>query len=67
MRDREREEEGEAGSSQGVPSGLEPGTPGSCPKQKTDAQPLSHPGVPRLSLNSALVETENQPNQLIIQ
>ena len=26
--------------------GLYPGTPGSCPGPKADAQPLSHPGVP---------------------
>ena len=27
-------------------AGLDPGTPGSCPEPKADAQPLSHPGVP---------------------
>ena len=27
--------------------GLDPGTPGSLPKSKADAQPLSHPGPPR--------------------
>ena len=26
--------------------GPDPGTPGSCPGQKADAQPLSHPGFP---------------------
>ena len=26
--------------------GLDPGTPGSRPEPKGDAQPLSHPGVP---------------------
>ena len=26
--------------------GLDPRTPGPCPKAKADAQPLSHPGVP---------------------
>ena len=26
--------------------GLDPETLGSCPEPKTDAQPLSHPGVP---------------------
>ena len=25
--------------------GLDPGTPGSCPEPKADAQPLSHPGI----------------------
>ena len=29
--------------------GLDPGTPGSHPEQKADAQPLSHPGVPVLT------------------
>ena len=33
--------EGEAGSLQG----LDPGTPGSPPELKADAQPLSHPGA----------------------
>ena len=28
--------------------GLDPGTPGSCPEPKADAQPLSHPGIPHL-------------------
>ena len=28
--------------------GLDPGTPGSCPELKADAQPLSHPGVPHI-------------------
>ena len=26
---------------------LDPGTPGSHPELKADAQPLSHPGIPR--------------------
>ena len=26
--------------------GLDPGTPGSCPEPKADAQLLSHPGIP---------------------
>ena len=29
--------------------GFDPGTPGSCPEPKADAQPLSHPGTPRQS------------------
>ena len=28
--------------------GLQPGTPGSQPESKADAQPLSHPGAPLL-------------------
>ena len=27
-------------------TGLDPGTPGSCPEPKADAQPLSHPSIP---------------------
>ena len=27
--------------------GLNPENPGSCPEPKADAQPLSHPGVPK--------------------
>ena len=27
-------------------AGLDPRTPGSCPKLKADAQPLNHPGPP---------------------
>ena len=27
--------------------GLDPGTPGSCPEPKADAQPLSYPGAPK--------------------
>ena len=42
----EPEVEGEAGPLWGAHVELDPGTPGSCPKPKTDAQPLSHPGVP---------------------
>ena len=30
--------------------GLNPGTVGSCPEPKADAQPLSHPGVLRISI-----------------
>ena len=46
MRDTQAETqaEGEAGSMQ--PNvGLDPGTPGSCPAPKGDAQLLSHPGA----------------------
>ena len=31
--------------------GLHPRAPRSCPEPKGDAQPLSHPGVPRLYLS----------------
>ena len=35
-------------------AGLDPGTPGSCPEPKADAQPLSHPGVPTSQILSQL-------------
>ena len=41
--------EGEAGSMQ-AEVGLDPRAPGSCPEPKAGAQPLSHPGVPRLQV-----------------
>ena len=34
--------------------GLDPQTPGSSPEPKTDAQPLSHPGVPQQLLNQII-------------
>ena len=30
--------------------GLNPGTPGSRPEPKADAQPLSHPGIPQIPI-----------------
>ena len=52
-REREREaetqSEGEAGSMHREPdAGLDPGTPGSRPRPKAGAKPLSHPGIPWL-------------------
>ena len=44
-REAETQEEGEAGSMLGAHVGLDPGTPGSRPVPKADAQPLSHPGI----------------------
>ena len=51
MRDRERERQRYRQREKQAPRrkpnvGLDPGTPGSCPKPKADAQPLSHPGAP---------------------
>ena len=50
MRDTEREAERQRQEKQAPckepDAGFDPGTPGSCPEPKTDAQPLSHPGVP---------------------
>ena len=51
MRDLERQAEtqaeGEAASLLKPDAGLDPGNPGLRPKLKVDAQPLSHPGIPR--------------------
>ena len=48
QKEAETQAEGEAGSLCGEPdAGLDPGTPGSLPELKADAQPLSHPGAPR--------------------
>ena len=43
QRHRQREEQVPCGEPD---AGLDPGTLGSCLGPKTDAQPLSHPGVP---------------------
>ena len=44
QRHRQREEKQASCKEPNV--GLDPGTPGSRPELKTDAQPLSHPGIP---------------------
>ena len=51
MRDTERERQRHRQREKQAPCresdvGLDPGTPGSCPEPKADAQPLSHPGLP---------------------
>ena len=43
MRDAEREKQA---ACKELDVGLDPGTPGSCPEPKADAQLLIHPGVP---------------------
>ena len=53
MIDRERERQRHRQKEKQAPRmepnvGLYPGTPGSCPGPKADAQWLSHPGVPRV-------------------
>ena len=52
MRDTQREAETQAEEEAGFmlePNvGLNPGTPGSHPEPKADAQPLSHTGIPML-------------------
>ena len=53
MRDTERERQRHKKREKEAPcrepdARLCPGTPGSCPEPKADAQPLSHPGGPRL-------------------
>ena len=35
-----------AGSRREPDVGLDPGTPGSCPEMKAEAEPLSHPSIP---------------------
>ena len=57
-REAEAQAEGEAGSMHWEPDvGFDPGSPGSRPGPKAGAKPLSHPGIPHitiLSLNSTL-------------
>ena len=48
QREAERQAEGEAGSLQGALRGAGSQDPRSRPEPKADAQPLSHPGVPKL-------------------
>ena len=43
-RDRQREKQA---SCRELDVGLDPRTAGSCHEPKVDAQPLSHPGIPR--------------------
>ena len=55
MRDPERKRQRHREEEEQVPcrepdAELDPRTPGSCPEPKADAQPLSHPGVPRFYL-----------------
>ena len=48
-RERQRHRQREKQAPYGEPNvGLDPRTPGSCPKLKAEAQPLSHPGVPMI-------------------
>ena len=46
-REAETEAEGEADSCRGPDMGLDPGTLGSRPELKADAQPLSHAVIPQ--------------------
>ena len=48
-REAETQAEGEQAPCREPDVGLDPGTPGLRPGPKTDAQPLSHPGVPTQS------------------
>ena len=53
-REREKEREAETQAEEKQPpwrepnAGLDPGTPGSRPRQKASTKPRSHPGGPRL-------------------
>ena len=50
-RERQRPRQKEKQAPCGEPDvGLDPRTPGSHPELKADAQPLSHPGVPKMVL-----------------
>ena len=53
-REAETQAEGEAGSCGEPNAGLDPGTPGSRPGPKAEAQLLSHPGAPVFALNSGV-------------
>ena len=62
----ETQTEGEADSSQGVQGGTQSLTPGSSPRPKADAQPLSHPGIPRpLFLNLGLLNSTPESNNIL--
>ena len=47
-RERQRHRRKKQASCQEPDEGLDPGTPGSCPGPKAGAEPLSHPGIPKL-------------------
>ena len=51
QRERQTQRQREKQAPQGEPdAGLDPGSPRSCPELKADTQPLSHPGIPALSI-----------------
>ena len=54
MREAETQAEGEADSLRGAHAGFHFGTLRSGPELKADAQPLSHPGVPRVKKKKAI-------------
>ena len=56
-REAETQAEGEAGSMHQEPDvGFDPGSPGSRPGLKAGAKPLSHPGIPALSLIHSFIQ-----------
>ena len=60
MRDTERERQRHRQREKQAPcrdpdAGLDPGTPGSCPEPKADAQPLSHPGAPLIGYYMSII------------
>ena len=69
MRDTQRgaetQAEGEAGSWQGARCGIRSQTPGSCPEPKTDAQLLSHPGIPLVDLTIRINEPIFKRNNIL--
>ena len=53
QRHRHREKQAPCGE---LDAGLNPRTRGSCLEPKADAQPLSHPGVPRIGIKSGFAD-----------
>ena len=45
-REKQRHSRGRSRLHRELDAGLDPGTPGSCPRPKAGAKPLSHPGIP---------------------
>ena len=63
MRDREKHRQTEKQAPCGEPdAGLDPGTTGSHPEPKADAQPLSHPGIPNptILLKKIIITKDSQ-------
>ncbi|CAD7672427.1 unnamed protein product [Nyctereutes procyonoides] len=59
-REGERERERERDSPQGTRCGTRSRIPGSHPELKADAQPLSHPGIPGISISNYLRNIHTQ-------
>ena len=64
MREVETWAEGEAGSLWGAQCGTRFQDPGITPEPKADAQPLSHPGGPRIVFHLPVFKASSQPINL---